>query len=682
MFQGETHNSPSALDPYGGALTGILGVNRDILGSGLGARPIFNTDIFCLPPLSLEKTHFGDLPKTVMPPKRLLEGVHLGVEDGGNKSGIPTVSGAMIFDRSYAGKPLIFVGTAGVLPRKIGGRNTFEKKAQDGDLIYMVGGSVGIDGIHGATFSSMELDDKAPATAVQIGDPFTQKIMADFLLEARDRCLFRSITDNGAGGLSSSVGEMACDCGGAVIDLERIPLKYPGLSPWEIIVSESQERMTLAVPEENRAALEELSKRYAVQAVCIGHFESSGRFTIKDRGKTTAQIAMDFLHGGIPKDGLKARWDGPKKQENPYPLERRKAPHDLASTLKALFMSPNIASKEHWVRRYDHEVQGQTIVKPFYRGKRNGPADGGVVSLAGHGGEKDRAVAVGHGLNPFLSEVDPYVMAMASVDECVRNLLCLGGDLDRMALLDNFCWPNPLEDEYRLGQLVRACEGLYDTCLAYNLPLISGKDSMKNDYRGLSRLGRPLSFSVLPTLLISGMASVCVDNLIPSYAFCDGDWLVELGLWENKSWGAGAYTRLFEEEGGEDKAPPCHLSQQIETLRDIEALRNKKLITALHDVSDGGVAVAMAEMLFVEEKGASLYWKEDERFPLFSEGLCCFTACVPPRHLKQVEEVMGDRVKVWGQVNHSGLLKWKGGELGVSECLRCWDRGLLDEYAS
>ncbi len=689
-FKVETHNAPSALDPYGGALTGILGVNRDILGCGLGAKPIGNTDIFCLPPLELEKRSPQELPQNVMSPRRILEGVHRGVEDGGNKSGIPTINGSMLFDESYTGRPLVYVGCVGVIPQKIGERETWKKKAVSGDLIYMVGGDVGIDGIHGATFSSMELSDSSPSTTVQIGDPFTQKKLTDFLLEARDKNLFNSVTDNGAGGLSSSVGEMAKDCNGALICLESVPLKYPNLASWEIVVSESQERMTFAVCVQKSNDFELLSQKHDIKASCIGKFEDTGYFTVKNGEELVAQIKMDFLHRGNPKMHLKAHWSGPKKQDNPYRQNQRQQPPPSLEALESLLSHPNIASKEPWVRRYDHEVQGQTIVKPFYQNRYRSPGDSGVLLLKGHGGEENNAVAVGHGLHPFLSEIDPYLMAVFSVDECVRNLLCSGGNLSKTALLDNFCWPNPihgiknLEGEHRLGQLIRACEGLYDTCLSYGLPLISGKDSMKNDYNGLSRKGKKLSCSVLPTLLISGMAQVDTRCILPSFAPREGELLVELGKIETKRLTCSSYERIFEIEG--DRPPTIMLDEHFNILKRVESLRDNGILSSLHDVADGGALVSIVEMLFANELGVDIKLHKEDTVSFFGEGPTCFMASISPDKIRSAQELMGENFKIWGKICGTKKLTLnvnnKKTEVSISRLVQCWNEGLLSAYKS
>jgi phosphoribosylformylglycinamidine synthase len=360
-IKAETHNSPSALDPFGGAMTGIVGVNRDILGTGLGARPIANMDVFCFGPPDYD----GHLPKGLFHPSRVLRGVHAGIRAGGNESGIPTVNGAIVFDDRYIGKPLVYAGTVGIMPRHLpDGRESHDKTPSAGDIVYMLGGKVGSDGIHGATFSSLELTEESPSSAVQIGDPITQKKMVDMVLEARDAGLIQVITDNGAGGLSSSVGEMAELTGGAELDLSVVPLKQPGLSSWEILVSESQERMTVGVTEANIPAFEALAALHEVEATAVGTFTNSGAFIVKHGEMVVAHLPMDFMHDGCPQLQLESEWTAPVHEEPKFPNLDAK---EMGKMLARILARPNVASKEWWVRQYDHEVIGQTVIKPFLR---------------------------------------------------------------------------------------------------------------------------------------------------------------------------------------------------------------------------------------------------------------------------------------------------------------------------
>jgi phosphoribosylformylglycinamidine synthase subunit PurSL len=437
VFKVETHNSPSALDPYGGALTGIVGVNRDPFGTGLGSRLIFNTDVFCF----ASPDYPGTIPPRLLHPRRVFEGVREGVEHGGNKSGIPTVNGAVVFDDRYLGKPLVYCGTGGLMPATINGRPGHVKQARPGDRIVMTGGRIGKDGIHGATFSSEELHEGSPATAVQIGDPITQKRMTDFLLVARDRDLYTSITDNGAGGLSSSVGEMAQESGGARLLLDKAPVKYPGLQPWEILLSEAQERMTVAVPPERLDAFLSLSAAMDVEATDLGEFTDDGLFTVYWKDRAAVALPLEFLHGGLPRMQLKARWERPVHAEPSL-----EPPADLTDTLMKLMGRWNICSKERLIRQYDHEVQAGTVIKPLVGARNDGPGDAAVLRPVP---DKFRGIAVGCGIAPRYSDIDTYGMMAAVIDEAVRNIVAAGADPDYMAGLDNFCWCDPVQSEKR-----------------------------------------------------------------------------------------------------------------------------------------------------------------------------------------------------------------------------------------
>ena len=496
VYKVETHNSPSALDPYGGAITGIVGVNRDPFGTGIGSDLLVNVWGYCF----ASPFHDGELPRGLLHPRRIRDGVHQGVIDGGNQSGVPYGRGWERFDGRYLGKPLVFCGTVGALPVTVAGRPGEEKCARPGDHIVMVGGRIGADGIHGATFSSAVLDESAPVQAVQIGDPITQKKMFDFLLEARKQGLYSAITDNGAGGLSSSVGEMAEGSGGARLDLARAPLKYQGLAPWEILVSEAQERMTLAVQPENLERFVELARRLDVEASDLGTFTDDGYLHVTYGDETVALLSMEFLHEGDPDLELTATWEPTRFDE---PAERSV---DLTTDFPAMLARLNLCSGENKARHYDHEVKALSVIKPFIGVGQDVPADA-TVSLARHGSL--RGFVLSEGINPFLSDLDARAMAMTVVDEALRRQLCAGARLDRIAMLDNFCWPDPVQSEqttdgeYKMAQLVRACRGLYDAVVAYGTPLISGKDSMKND----STMGG-VKISVPPTLLVSAIGQI------------------------------------------------------------------------------------------------------------------------------------------------------------------------------
>lgn len=682
-IKAETHNSPSALDPYGGALTGILGVNRDILGAGMGAKPIANTDVFCFaPPQMPEKGHEGEMPQGPKSPRQILEGVHKGVEDGGNKSGIPTVNGAFFFDDDYAGKPLVFVGTVGVMPQKLpNGRPSAEKHIENGDCIVMTGGAIGADGIHGATFSSLAMDENAPATAVQIGDPLTQKMMTDFLLEARDRGLYRAITDNGAGGLSSSVGEMAQMSGGATLDLARCPVKYPGLAPWELMVSESQERMTLAVPPEHLDALLALAARRCVAATMIGHFNDSGDLHVSYGDATVARLPLGFIHDSLPPLQLEAIWDGARARpawRGGLPEEKRKpAPETLQDALLHLLATPNITSKEKWVRAYDHEVQAATHVKPFGGAEADGPNDAGAIWLYPHGGSREHTAVIGCGLAPRLSPHDPYLMAQYAVDEALRNVVCAGGDPDMLCLLDNFCWPDPVKSaknpdgDYKMGQLVRACEGLYDICRAYGAPLVSGKDSMKNDFRGLDKSGQSVTISVLPTLMVTAMARGRAGIACGSDFKAAGDVIYLIGD-AATSFCASEYAAQFKAAG--DAPLPLDTAAAIALYRRLHAALNDGLLQSLHDLSDGGLLCAVAESMIGGRKGAQL--ADMDARTAFGEAPARFVASVTPAQTGAFETLMqGLTIRKIGTVTADAALVTGSESIPLPAIIAAWQKG-------
>ncbi len=606
VYKVETHNSPSALDPYGGAITGIVGVNRDAFGTGRGSDLLVNVWGYCF----ASPFFRGELPPGLLHPKRVRDGVHQGVTDGGNQSGIPYGRGWELFDGRFLGKPLVFCGTVGALPTSIAGRPGEEKAVQPGDAIVMVGGRIGADGIHGATFSSAALDEHSPAQAVQIGDPITQKMMFDFLAEARDRGLLSSITDNGAGGLSSSVGEMARTPGGAQLDLAKAPLKYAGLAPWEIFLSEAQERMTVAVPPSDLAAFLELAARRDVEATVLGEFTADPFLHVTWEEETVALLAMDFLHAGLPAMRLAARWAPPSFDEPPTRTI------DCGEVLLALLGRPNLASHEAKARHYDHEVKGLSVVKPWIGAGADVPAEA-TVWLARHGSR--RGFVLSEGVNPFLSDLDPEAMAATVVDEAVRRQLCAGARPDRIAALDNFCWPDPVasretpDGEQKLGQLVRACRGLYATCRAYGVPLISGKDSMKND----AVLGG-VKISVPPTLLVSALGQIDDVHQAVTLDFKQpGDTVFLLGLSGDHTGGSEYFRYLGERDGlapefGEPapyvgrRPPTVAPTATLPLYRAFAGAVRAGLVRSAATPSKGGLAVALARSAMAGRLGAEV----------------------------------------------------------------------------
>ncbi|MFA5260561.1 MAG: AIR synthase-related protein, partial [Candidatus Omnitrophota bacterium] len=487
-FKVETHNHPSALEPFGGANTGIGGVIRDVLGTGLGAKPICNTDIFCFAPPDFPPE---ELPAGTLHPKRIMKGVVSGVRDYGNKMGIPTVNGAILFDDGFVGNPLVYCGNVGIIPK---GKEF--KKVLKGDIIVVAGGRTGRDGIHGATFSSAELTDSSEVVssgAVQIGDPIQEKKVLDCLMQARDRNLYHAITDCGAGGLSSAVGEMG-ETLGARVDLETVPLKYQGLSYMEIWISESQERMVLAVGPQEVEKLLDVFRAENVEATVIGSFTGTGKLELFFRGQQVCDLEMAFLHNGLPDITKKAVWRTPRLK-----TPRLKCPADLTTSLLNVLSHYNVCSKEWVIRQYDHEVQGGSVIKPLCGARFDGPSDASVIRPRL---QSDRGLAIANGINVLYGKIDPYWMAAACIDEAVRQVIAVGGDPDQIAILDNFCWGNPDKAD-RLGGLVRAAEGCYKAAVAYGVPFISGKDSLYNEYTLHKK-----STAIPGTLLISAIGLI------------------------------------------------------------------------------------------------------------------------------------------------------------------------------
>ena len=625
----ETHNSPSALDPYGGAMTGIVGVNRDIIGTGMGAKPIFNTDVFCF----ADPFYKGKIPNKLMHPQRIFKGVHRGVEEGGNQSGIPTVNGAIVFDNRFLGKPLVFCGTGGIMPKKIidphtnAHRETHLKEILPGDLIVMVGGRIGKDGIHGATFSSAALKEDSPTSAVQIGDPITQKKLLDFILIARDEGYIRTLTDNGAGGLSSSIGEMATLVGGCELHLEKAPLKYEGLQPWEILISEAQERMSLAIDLKHQKSLMELAKIHDVEISFLGTFNASNEFLVYFKGQVVCNLDMTFLHEGVPQLDLNAIWDHshlkkitPTPQESFYQRFEKMSVSQHQDLLVKMLQRYNIASKEYWVRQYDHEVQGKTVIKPFDGVEHDAPMDAAVVKPKY---ESEQGLVISNGLAPRYSDIDTYTMSLSVVDEAVRNIVATGGNPDTLVGLDNFCWPDPIQSpatpdgEYKLAQLVRSCKGLHNICLAYNLPLISGKDSMKNDYgEGEEKI------SVPPTLLFTAIAKINdVKKSMTTPFKSDNSFLFQLGETYPELGGSEFFAE--HDQMGEE-SPKVNYDKNIKLYRVLHQAIQKDMILACHDLSDGGLLIALAESAFGGMVGCEIDLK-----------------CLPS-HLKTIEKLYSE----------------------------------------
>jgi phosphoribosylformylglycinamidine synthase II len=687
VITGETHNSPSNMEAYGGAITGIVGIYRDPMGTGKGAKLILGMYGYCVGPRDYE----GDL-RPHLHPRRLLDGVIEGVRDGGNKSGIPTPFGLLLFDESFLGKCLVFVTAMGIMPARIGNEFSHEKTTRPGDLIIMSGGRVGKDGIHGVTAASETYSEHTPAGHVQIGDPYTQKKMHDFLLEARDEGLISFITDNGGGGLSSSIGESARYSGGCRVDLETVPLKYEGLDQWEIWVSESQERMTIGVKPEHLDRFMALSAKHAVESTAIGEYDGSGYLRLDYKGKTCAYIRMDFLESDFPQWTFDAEWIPPLMRGLTEPVLRE--PQDHNALLKAMLSRPNICSRNWVARQYDHEVQGGSVIKPLLGKGRDVPSDASVVRpvLDSH-----RGIAVSQAINPFYSKIDTYHMAAAVIDEAVRRVLAVGGDPGHLGGVDNFCWPtvqyhpeeNP-DGKYKAAQLVRANWALRDCCLAFGIPLLSGKDSMYIDGNLEGPFGERRKVSGLPTLLFT-VSTVIEDTgkCVTMDAKFPGDLVYVLGETKNEL-GGSEYYQMMGSVGLH--VPRLNPEEVLPSYQALHRSVHDGLVSSCHAVMRGGLAVHLAMVAMGGELGMEILLN---RIPaekglrtsqvLYSESCGRFVVTVAPANKDRFEKgFAGLNARQVGVISDSTRVLVADGDGNrvideeVMALKRCWKEPLGD----
>ncbi|MCL1973166.1 MAG: phosphoribosylformylglycinamidine synthase subunit PurL [Endomicrobia bacterium] len=656
-FKVETHNHPSALEPYGGAATGVGGVIRDILGVGLGAKPLANTDVFCF---GNPDTPAKKVPDGMHHPKRIAKGVVAGVRDYGNRMGIPTVNGGVHFDDGYMANPLIYCGTMGIMPK-----SAIEKKVKSGDFVVVAGGRTGRDGIHGATFSSAELDKESDVSAVQIGNPIVEKKVLDTMLKARDLKLYRAVTDCGAGGLSSACGELG-ESTGVRIELEKVPLKYQGLAPWEIWISEAQERMVFAVPPKNVKKLLNLFDCENVEATVIGRFTNDKKLTLAYNGKTVGQLDMDFLHKGVPKTAAFARY-APLKETLRKPVKFNGT--RIRESLKKVLADSAVCSKEQIIRQYDHEVQGQTIVKPLQGCAINiwGPGDAAVIWPYAVIKNTKKGIVLSNGINHQYGKADTYKMTASAIEEALRNAVAVGANPDRISVLDNFCWGNPEKPEV-LGSLVRAAQACYDMSKKFGVPFISGKDSLYNEYTI-----RGKTFSIPPALLISAMGVIDnVENTMTMNFKRAGNLIMLLGITRNEL-GQSVFNRINKISGG--IAPNVYPEESLKIMRGIYKAANAGLIEACHDISEGGLAAAVSEMAFAGSLGAivklgAVLTKENmtDAEILFSESNGRFIIEVKPDNAKKIKDIFkGSAISIAGVVTGDCKVEFGSDKVYISE---------------
>ena len=663
----ETHNHPSAIEPYGGAGTGIGGVIRDILGTGLGAKPILNTDVFCVGHLDMD---VNEVPKGALHPRTTLRGVVSGVRDYGNRMGIPTTNGALLFDERYTGNPLVYAGCVGIMPRE-----AVVKAARPGDAIVVIGGRTGRDGIGGATFSSVELTEESEVVssgAVQIGNAIQEKTVLDVLIKTRDENLYNDLTDCGAGGLSSAVGEMGEKCG-ADVELSGVPLKYQGLSYREIWLSEAQERLVFGVPEAKLDRFLEVCHAQDVETAVIGRFRDDQQMIVKYDGEVVLDVPMDFLHDGLPLVERKADWQTPAPQAN---TRATASPENYGSVLRSILASPNVASKEWVIRQYDHEVQAMSAIKPMSGIHCDGPSDGCAVVP---NPESEKAVVVGCGINPHFGDIDPYWMAQAVIDEALRNVACCGGDVNHTAILDNFSWGN-CDKPDRLGSLARACAGCYVAAKGLGTPFISGKDSLNNEFA--TEEG---TIAIPPTLLITAMSVSSLERLTTMDLKQAGNVIYQIGLSADE-FGGSHFNIVTGENAG--NVPIYNPEEALSCYQALNRAQSAGIIRAAHDCSEGGLAVAIAEMAFAGGLGANLELStklakdspaENDRSLLFSESNARILLEVTSSDAAQLEEIFaGLPLTRIGEVTQGPQLSIKGlsgdeiiGE-NIEELRRVW----------
>lgn len=667
-FKVETHNHPSAIEPYGGAATGVGGVVRDILGTGLSAKPILNTDIFCFGPPDLP---YDRLPPGVLHPRRIFKGVRAGVADYGNRLGIPTLNGAILFDERYTANPLVFCGTVGLMPRKLARMG----KHKPSDLVVLAGGRTGRDGIHGVTFASEQLTGESTDvsfSSVQIGNPIVEKKLIDTLLKARDRGLFSRITDCGGGGLSSAVGEMAAETG-VYVHLDKVPLKYSGLSYAEIWISESQERMVLAVPPENADELLALFAAEATEATIIGQFTDDHRLKLFYQQQLVCDLDMEFLHHGLPQLQMEASWQPPQPTEPDFA-----PPADLAEAILKVLGSWNVCSKEWVIRQYDHEVQGGSVLKPLVGRDSDGPGDAAIIRPVP---DSPMGVIVSNGINPKYGDIDPYWMAASAIDEALRQIIAVGGNLKRVALLDNFSWGNTSRRE-SLGALVRAAQACYDMAIIYGTPFISGKDSLNNEFEYEGK-----RISIPHTLLISAIGVMeDTSRAISMDLKQSGNLIYIIGSTRNEL-GGSEYLRSLSFVGS--RVPQVNARRARELMDRLSRATAQGLVRACHDLSEGGLGIAIAEMVLAGGLGATINLKQvpldkpvdRDDFVLFSESNSRFLAEVAPENKDRFEKIMANTgFAIIGEVTSADTLKIYG--LGGGEITSLSVSRLKDAFKS
>ncbi len=582
----ETHNAPSAIEPYGGTMTGNGGVFRDVVATGQGAKTLMSTDIFCIAPPDMDKSK---LPTGTLPPDYILKRVVAAVRDYDNRVGIPTNNGSFHFHEDFRAKPIVLAGAYGILPKAKAKKGV----PKVGDVALVTGGRTGRDGIHGATFSSAEMTDRTisvNATAVQIGNAVEEKRTFDAILEARDKNLIRAVQDLGAGGFSSAIGEMG-EQTGVTVNLEKAPLKYQGLNPWEIWVSESQERMLIILPPENIKDFLEICKKYNVEATEIAKFDGSKRLKVFYGKEKIGDLEMNFLYGGLPQRVMKATSNNQDTKTKIQTMKTPKTEKEWIAKLEEVLSSGDVNSKEPILRMYDHNVQGTNALPPFAGIGMDGPSDAAIIKPIL---DKNYGMIIAHGLNPKLTSVDSYWGTIWSATEAISNYVAVGGDYKNASLINNYIWPFP--DQEWLGKLDTCVEGVCDFMKALKIPVISGKDSLSATYRASSGV----VINIPPTLVMSVFGKIPdVKKTVSSDFKKAGSTIVLVGK----------------------PAIKINLKKLPKVFEKIHKAIISGKVLSCHDVSEGGLITSIFEMCVGGNCGAAIKANADG---LLLESAGCF----------------------------------------------------------
>jgi len=621
----ESHNHPSAIEPYGGAATGVGGIVRDIVC--MGAQPIAYIDPLFFGPLD---TTFDKLPKGVKHPVYLFKGVVDGIRNYGNRIGIPTLSGQVYFHEGYTGNCLVNVGCIGIMKKE---EMIHSRAKAPGNVYVYVGGKTGRDGIHGVTFASAELTDESEErsrSAVQVGDPITKEPVIHTTLECNRKGLLEGLKDFGGGGLSCVCGELAYAAGfGAEIHLDDIPLKEEGLHPWEIWVSESQERMMFLVKPENVDKVLHICKQWDVTAVPVGKVIKEKITRVFYKGEKILEMDLDFLTGGPVYDSC-TRPFAPIDTEKHKKTEKSFTIPNLNDSLKKLLASHNICSKEWVIRQYDHEVRGNTVIKPL-QGKINAESHGDATVLKPLE-NSFRGLAVTADINPRFMERDPYWGACSAVDEVCRNLVAVGSKPD--SLLDCLNFGNPEKPE-RMGEFYEACRGLGNMARELQLPFVSGNVSFYNESAKTAVPPTPELFGV-------GIAPD-IRKCITSDLKKEGNPIYLVGKQTEEEMGGSEYYKIMGIEGGD--VPKTDTGILSKCMKGILSAIGKGYIASCHDVSEGGIGVCLSEMIIGGDIGtvvdlSNVNGNLRPDFKLFSESNTRWVLEVKKQSEKNFEETL------------------------------------------